>query len=79
MQKDFYENLYIESQVLYLLIAILIIQMLSNTPRANWEMLKNEKKMHVQLERLHLQEFYHTLSCSMFHLKKEKKKKTFPP
>ena len=40
--KIFYENLYIKSQVLYPLIAIVIIQILSNTPRANWEMLKNE-------------------------------------
>ena len=41
--KIFYENLYIKSHVLYPLIAIIIIQILNNTPRANLEMLKNEK------------------------------------
>ena len=40
--KIFYENLYIKSQVVYPLIAIVIIQILNNT-HANWEMLKNEK------------------------------------
>ena len=41
--KIFYENLYIRPQVLYPLIEIVIIQIISNTPRANLEMLKNEK------------------------------------
>ena len=39
----FLENLYIRPQVLYPLINIVIIQIISNTPRANWKMLKNEK------------------------------------
>ena len=43
MQDSLTKNIYIESQVVYHSIAIVNIHILSNTPRANWEMLKNEK------------------------------------
>ena len=51
----FYENLYTKSQVS--LNAIVIIQILSNTPYANWEMLKNENCMCSSKDYIELQEF----------------------
>ena len=68
--KYFYENLYIKSQVLYLLIAIVIIQILSNTPRANWEMLKNEKCTCSSKDSI-CRNFYHTNQLVNVSLKRK--------
>ena len=59
--------------VLYPLIDIVIIQIIRNTPPANGKMLKNEK-MHVQLERLHLQDILSHKSFAQYFIKKKNRK-----
>ena len=71
----FYENLYMKFQVLYPLIAIVIIQILRNTPRANWEMLKNENACGAR-KSTSAGIFITQIISSLVHLKE--KWKTFP-
>ena len=63
-----------KSQVLYPLISIVIIQILSNTPRENWKMLKNEKCMWSSKEYI-CRDFYPTNHLFHGSLKRKTQKR----
>ena len=72
MLNIFYQNLYIRFQV-NPLIDIVIIQIISNTPRANWKMLKNEKCTCSSKDYI-CRIFYHTNHLLNVSLKRKNRK-----
>ena len=67
----FYENLYIASQVSYLLIAFVIFQILSNTQRAIGKCSKKKKARPCSSKDYIYRNFYHTIQLLNVSLKRK--------